>query len=109
VAICRVEQLYPVPVEELRAVIAGYPRLREVVWVQEEPQNMGAWEFIRPALADLLGGREPEYIGRPRSSSPAEGSASRHARRQAMIIEQALQAGSPRAAGEPSLALSKEG
>jgi 2-oxoglutarate dehydrogenase E1 component len=109
VAICRVEQLYPLPLDELRAVIAGYPRLHEVVWVQEEPQNMGAWEFIRPALADLLGGREPQYIGRPRSSSPAEGSSSRHARRQAMIIEQALQVGSPRAAGEPSLALSKEG
>ena len=57
VAICRVEQLYPVPMRELRAVIDGYPNAEEVVWVQEEPENMGAWDFIRPHLQELSSGR----------------------------------------------------
>ena len=48
VAICRVEQIYPLPVRELLDAIEGYPGLEEVVWVQEEPENMGAWDFVRP-------------------------------------------------------------
>ncbi len=47
VAVCRIEQLYPLPVEDILGVIERYPRLQEVVWVQEEPENMGAWEFVR--------------------------------------------------------------
>ncbi len=50
VAICRLEQLYPVPMRDLRAALDAYPNAEEVVWVQEEPENMGAWEFIRPHL-----------------------------------------------------------
>ena len=75
VAICRVEQLYPFPQVALREVLDGYPALREVVWLQEEPENMGAWEFMRPLLEELIGDRCPlRYIGRARSSSPSEGS-----------------------------------
>lgn len=91
VAICRVEQLYPLPVEEIEQVVGSYPGLQEVMWAQEEPENMGAWDFVRPHLRDLVGGTLVlRYVARPRSSSPAEGSATRHARMQQELIERAL-------------------
>ena len=75
VAICRVEQLYPFPKIALNELLGRYPSLRDVVWLQEEPENMGAWEFMRPLLEELIGDRCPlRYIGRARSSSPSEGS-----------------------------------
>src|SRR6187455_2310028 len=75
VAICRVEQLYPFPNVALAEVINGYPSLSEVVWLQEEPENMGAWEFMRPLLEEAFDGRWPlRYVGRARSASPSEGS-----------------------------------
>ena len=76
VAIARVEQLYPFPIEELERDRRRRIRtLQEVVWLQEEPQNMGAWEFVRAAAARGLGNRLPlRYVGRPRSASPSEGS-----------------------------------
>jgi 2-oxoglutarate dehydrogenase E1 component len=89
-AICRLEQLYPFPEDELRDVIARYPKLAEIVWAQEEPENMGAWDFLRPALERLAAGRRVSVIARPRSSSPAEGSAALHARVQEELIKQAL-------------------
>jgi 2-oxoglutarate dehydrogenase E1 component len=90
-AIVRVEQLYPFPSDELQAILEGYSDLTEVVWLQEEAQNMGAWEFVRPLLEELLGERLPlRYIGRPRRASPAEGSTAWHQSNQAAIIEQAL-------------------
>src|SRR6185503_6386806 len=79
VAICRVEQLYPVPMRDLRAMLDAYPNAEEIVWVQEEPENMGAWDFIRPHLQEVGGGRPLRRVARPRSASPAEGSAGRHA------------------------------
>src|SRR6185436_19235700 len=79
VAICRLEQLYPVPMRDLRAMFDGYPQAVEIVWVQEEPENMGAWEFIRPHLEEVANGRTVRHVARPRSASPAEGSAARHA------------------------------
>jgi 2-oxoglutarate dehydrogenase complex dehydrogenase (E1) component-like enzyme len=60
------------------------------VWVQEEPENMGAWEFVRLPLSDVAGGRPVRCIARPRSASPAEGSAARHARQQRALVEAAL-------------------
>jgi 2-oxoglutarate dehydrogenase E1 component len=91
VAICRVEQLYPLPVNDIRKVIEGYPALEQVVWVQEEPENYGAFEFVRPHLQSIVSGRYNfSYIARPRSSSPAEGSAARHAQNQALLIAQAF-------------------
>ncbi len=57
VALTRVEQLYPFPADAIRAAIDGYPKLREVCWVQEEPENMGAWEFVRPLLEQIIDGR----------------------------------------------------
>jgi 2-oxoglutarate dehydrogenase E1 component len=94
VAVCRVEQLYPLALDRLEAALAAYPRAAEVVWVQEEPENMGAWEFVRPALVDLVRGRLPvRHVARPRSSSPAEGSAARHQRMQRQLLERALEIG----------------
>jgi 2-oxoglutarate dehydrogenase E1 component len=93
VAIARVEQIYPFPADEIREVMARYPKLREVCWVQEEPENMGAWEFVRPLLVSLIADRCPlRYIGRVRNSSPSEGSAAWHAANQRAIIDQAFEA-----------------
>jgi 2-oxoglutarate dehydrogenase E1 component len=90
VALCRVEQLYPFPQEEIRTVLDHYPKLEEVVWVQEEPENMGAWEFLRPLLRRLIEERWPlRYVGRDRSSSPAEGSSARHVRNEEAIVREA--------------------
>jgi 2-oxoglutarate dehydrogenase complex dehydrogenase (E1) component-like enzyme len=74
----------------LRAAIDAYPEAGEIVWVQEEPENMGAWEFIRPQLQEVSGGRTVRRIARPRSASPAEGSAARHAHNQQVLIAQAF-------------------
>ena len=90
IAICRLEQLYPVPMRDLRAMFDSYPKADEVVWVQEEPENMGAWEFIRPHLQEVSSGRAVRRIARPRSASPAEGSAARHALNQQALVNQAF-------------------
>jgi 2-oxoglutarate dehydrogenase E1 component len=107
VAICRIEQLYPFPHVALRDVLDGYPALRDVVWLQEEPENMGAWEFLRPLLDEMIGDRCPlRYIGRARSSSPSEGSAAWHQLNQKRLIEQAFDLEA--VAGAPSMVLSKQ-
>ena len=90
VALCRVEQLYPVARRELRAMLEGYRSATEIVWVQEEPENMGYWEFIRPHLVEAAAGRPVRVIARPRSANPAEGSAARHARQQQVLVDAAL-------------------
>lgn len=90
IAIVRVEQLYPLPANELKRVIDGYAKLKEVVWVQEEPENMGAWRYMWPHLRRLIAGRFPlHYIGRRAHSSPAEGFSSHHRINQNALIEQA--------------------
>jgi 2-oxoglutarate dehydrogenase complex dehydrogenase (E1) component-like enzyme len=91
VAVARLEQLYPFPAERVQAVIAGYPNLREVVWAQEEPQNMGAWRALRHRLEET----KPEgvpliYIGRPWRASPSEGYPTSHQREQDRIVRAAL-------------------
>jgi 2-oxoglutarate dehydrogenase E1 component len=90
IAICRLEQLYPVPMRDLRAAIEAFPEAGEVVWVQEEPENMGAWEFVRTHLQEVSDGRTVRRVARPRSASPAEGSAARHAHHQQVLIAQAF-------------------
>jgi 2-oxoglutarate dehydrogenase E1 component len=91
-AAARVEELYPFPAEEIGRVVASYHRLEEVVWLQEEPRNMGAWLFVAPRLRDLLGGRLPlRYVGRTRRASPAEGSHRWHQREQERLIAAALE------------------
>jgi 2-oxoglutarate dehydrogenase E1 component len=91
VAIARVELLYPFPADALSRVIAGHSHLREVVWLQEEPRNMGVWSYITPRLQPLLpDGVALRYIGRPERASPAEGLPDVHAAEQARIVEEAF-------------------
>jgi 2-oxoglutarate dehydrogenase E1 component len=90
IAICRLEQLSPVPMRDLRAMIDAFPEAGEIVWVQEEPENMGAWEFIRPHLQEVSSGRIVRRVARPRSASPAEGSAARHSVNQQSLMAQAF-------------------
>ncbi len=93
-AVVRLEEIYPFPTDELKSVIAGYPNLQEIVWMQEEPANMGAWLFVAPRLQDrdMVGWRgELTYVGRAEAASPAEGSGARHAAEQARILRTALQ------------------
>jgi 2-oxoglutarate dehydrogenase E1 component len=90
IAIVRVEQLYPFPAADLHQVLEEYPNKQEVVWVQEEPENMGAWTYISPLLEELLEGAWPlRYIGRQPYSSPAEGSSAMHSIVQSNLIERA--------------------
>ena len=92
VAIGRVELLYPFPTSEIAELIKRYPRLAEIVWVQEEPRNMGPQKFMKPQLRELVG---PDVavrdIGRPERSSPAEGYPAAHAAEQARIVTAALE------------------
>jgi 2-oxoglutarate dehydrogenase E1 component len=91
-ALVRLEQLYSFPEEELRAILAGYPDLAELTWVQEEPRNMGAWHYVQPRLRHLMApGLTLTHIGRPDRASPAEGYPSAHAAEQKRIVEEALQ------------------
>jgi 2-oxoglutarate dehydrogenase E1 component len=90
VAIVRVEELYPFPGDELAAILRQYPNARDVVWLQEEPKNMGAWTYMQPRLQPLLNGRTLRYIGRPERASPAEGFAEMHEQEQARIIAEAF-------------------
>jgi 2-oxoglutarate dehydrogenase E1 component len=90
IAICRLEQLYPLPMRELRTMLTAYSSADEILWVQEEPENMGGWDFVRPHLTEVADGRPVRAIARPRSASPAEGSAARHNRQQHLLIEAAL-------------------
>jgi 2-oxoglutarate dehydrogenase E1 component len=93
IAVERVEQLYPFPTETIRRILSDFPQLREVVWLQEEPRNMGAWTFVQPRLRDLLPDSvDVRYVGRPESASPAEGSMRRHVSAQGKIITAAVSA-----------------
>lgn len=89
-AIIRTEMLYPFPGEELKQILAHYPQAREVVWVQEEPRNMGAWQFMFPRLRELVDPAIPvNLISRPDRSSPAAGFWEIYAAEQERIIEEA--------------------
>lgn len=91
-AVARIELLYPWPEDSIRRVVDGYPNLREVVWVQEEPENMGAWNFVRPLLEALLDGELPvRYVGKPARPSPAQGSARFHKEEHAAIVRAAFE------------------
>jgi 2-oxoglutarate dehydrogenase E1 component len=94
VAIARVELLYPFASEQLESIIAGYPNLKELVWVQEEPRNMGCWKVMSRRLPDLLPeGVELGYTGRPIRASTGEGYSVAHAREQERIVLTALTPG----------------
>jgi 2-oxoglutarate dehydrogenase E1 component len=91
VAVVRVEQLHPWPEEQIASVVSGYERAEEVVWLQEEPENMGAWGFVRDRLERLLGSDYAvSAITRVASGSPATGSHSMHELEQADLLARAL-------------------
>jgi 2-oxoglutarate dehydrogenase E1 component len=91
VAVGRVELLYPFPEDAITELLAGYPALREVVWAQEEPRNMGALTFIGPRLRAVVPRKIPlAHASRPERASPAEGKASKHAKRQNALVLEAL-------------------
>jgi 2-oxoglutarate dehydrogenase E1 component len=102
IAVARVEELYPFPADEIREAMGRFPGLREVVWAQEEPRNMGAWGFVKPRLRELLGELPLRYEGRAERASPAEGYAHRHAAEQMRIVRATL-SGAPAGAAREEL------
>jgi 2-oxoglutarate dehydrogenase E1 component len=93
IALIRLEQLYPFPVEEYEAIINRYPNAREIVWCQEEPQNQGAWYQIRHQLErPLTSSHELLYAGRAPAAAPATGIAKIHDAEQKSLVGAALRA-----------------
>jgi 2-oxoglutarate decarboxylase len=95
-AIIRLEQLYTFPWEELRQVLPRYASATELVWVQEEPLNMGAWRYLEAKLRELVAeghGMSIRYVGRPERASPAEGYPAAHLAEQTRIVREALHSG----------------
>ncbi len=97
-ALARVELLYPFPKDDLEKVVASYPGLRELVWVQEEPRNKGPWRYLAHHLRDLAprrpsGGVGLTYVGRPERASAAEGYPAAHLAEQGRIVREALNEG----------------
>jgi 2-oxoglutarate dehydrogenase E1 component len=90
VAIARLEQLYPLRDELITGLYERYPNAREVVWVQEEPENMGARHFLCTRLPGLTQGRSLHWIHRPESASPATGSSKAHAIEQRRLVDAAF-------------------
>jgi 2-oxoglutarate dehydrogenase E1 component len=102
-AIIRLEQLYTFPWNELRQLLPRYSRANELVWVQEEPLNMGAWRYLEAKLRELVSeghGMEIRYVGRPERASPAEGYPAAHLAEQNRIIREALQSPGAKAPAE---------
>jgi 2-oxoglutarate dehydrogenase E1 component len=88
-SIIRVEQFYPFNMEKFKNIIEPYAKTKRVVWCQEEPENMGAWTFLRPSLEEVFG-RKLKYVGRPATASPATGSLTLHKIEQAELVADAL-------------------
>jgi len=91
VAVARIEQLYPFPTDAARALISSYPSLDEVVWTQEEPQNMGPWRSIRHRLEEASADVPLRFVGRPWRASPSEGYPTAHSIEQDRIARTALE------------------
>jgi len=92
IAIVRIEQLYPFPEWNISEALATFSRMEELFWVQEEPQNMGAWNFINRHIASTLPfGRDFRYIGRPERASPASGSLKLYKKEQQSLVAEAFE------------------
>jgi len=89
-ALVRLEQLYPLPVEQIKAELARYPNAKEFVWVQEEPANQGAWTYIAMNFMEELPDIRLRRVSRPEAAAPATGSTKVHDAEQAELIEAAL-------------------
>jgi len=97
VHLARIEQLYPLPEEELKALLKSFSGLKEVFWVQEEPKNSGAWRYLLEPLMNAINELPTrprlQYVGRPESASPATGFLSTHQYEQKLLVEEALTRG----------------
>ena len=94
IKILRLEQIYPFPIKSLQDFISKSPQA-EIIWCQEEPENMGSWSFIDRRLEKVLIDcnckyKRPVYVGRPEAASPATGTMSRHLKEQKLLVNQAL-------------------
>ncbi|MDQ0613249.1 2-oxoglutarate decarboxylase [Microbacterium sp. W4I4] len=92
VALVRLEQFYPTPIDALKAITDSYPNA-ELVWVQDEPENQGAWPFLALAFKDVPGDRQFRAVSRPAAASPATGSSKVHATEQVELLKTALTLG----------------
>ena len=90
VAVVRVEQLYPWPTDAVDEVLARYTNLQEIVWLQEEPENMGAWPFVHKQFHDQFRGQSVRHVARAESASPATGSGLVHTAEQADLLVRAV-------------------
>lgn len=89
--VLRLEQIYPFPRRVVADLFAKYPNLKEIAWMQEEPENMGAWNYVESKLREVAPeGVSVDYIGRRRRSSPAEGDPTTHRQEQERILQEAL-------------------
>jgi 2-oxoglutarate dehydrogenase E1 component len=92
-AVVRVEQLYPFPRQALRSVLSRYPNARELLWLQEEPENMGPWRFVEHRIWRLKDeGYDLRHVARVESGSPATGSKAIHDQEFADLMEQTFTA-----------------
>ncbi len=93
-ALIRIEGLYTFPEDNVRALLARYPAVKDIVWAQEEPRNMGAWSYIWPRMIPVMpAGVTLRYAGRPERASPAEGYPTAHVAEQGRIVADALEGG----------------
>jgi 2-oxoglutarate dehydrogenase E1 component len=91
VAVVRIEQLYPWPADQVEAALARYAHAQDVIWLQEEPENMGAWTFVRGRLEQLVGDDYVlDHVSRAESGSPAAGSATMHQLEQDDLLTRAI-------------------
>ncbi|MET3574888.1 2-oxoglutarate dehydrogenase E1 component [Bhargavaea ullalensis] len=88
--IIRVEQLYPFPADRVQEITSRFPNVKEFMWVQEEPKNMGSWSYAEPHIRDIADGKAVVYNGRIKRSSPSEGDGKSHKIEQDRIIQTAL-------------------
>ena len=89
--IIRVEQIYPFPAQQVKDIIARFPNVKEIVWVQEEPKNQGSWTYVLETLYDIAEGKKVRYVGRPAMSSTSEGDGDSHKAAQAKLVNEALE------------------
>jgi 2-oxoglutarate dehydrogenase E1 component len=88
VAVVRAEQLYPWPEERLNEIVASYPNVESIVWLQEEPRNMGAWRFVKGRLFEAFATELlVRGVARAESASPATGSAAVHKQEQEQLLQ----------------------
>ncbi|HEY4639883.1 MAG TPA: multifunctional oxoglutarate decarboxylase/oxoglutarate dehydrogenase thiamine pyrophosphate-binding subunit/dihydrolipoyllysine-residue succinyltransferase subunit [Thermoanaerobaculia bacterium] len=91
IPLLRLEQLYPFPQPMIAEALRAYPNAKEVVWVQDEPRNMGAWPYLHERLSSLLArGQTLQYVGRPIAAAPATGSHHRHEEQQQALVAKAI-------------------